>query len=329
MDVITFGEAMIRLTPPDFQKIEQCTQLMVNAGGAELNVAVALSRLGIKTAWASRLPENPLGTLIENKAREHNVNTEYIIHDKAGRAGIYFYQKGTSPRPSSIFYDRAFSSFANINKNDFNYEKILKRTKWFHTTGITPALGRGCAEAVFQFLKTAKQLNCMTSYDLNFRKKLWSEEEAQEIQEKYMKYVDILISTEEDIERVFKIKDQKSNYHKISEKLINKFKFKIVCITIRENISVWKNNWKAVLFDGKQFYSSDKWEVEITDRIGAGDSFTAGLIYSLLTKKSFKEALNFATAFSALKHSIPGDFNLTTKEEVEQLLQNKNLRVQR
>ncbi|MBU1077659.1 MAG: sugar kinase [Spirochaetes bacterium] len=328
-DVITFGEAMIRLTPPGFQKIEQSDKLKINAGGAELNVAVALSRLGSSSGWVSCLPENPLGNMISNKAREHNVLTDHIVWEKEGRAGLYFYEMGASPRPSSVLYDRAHSCMSGLDHKKLNYEKILKNAKWFHTTGITPALGDGCRKAVSEFLKRAKELKLTTSYDLNFRKKLWTEETAQKVQEEMMKDIDILISTEEDIERVFKIKDPQSNYHNISKKLIDKFKFKIVCITIRENISVWKNNWSAVLFDGKDFLESDKYEVEVVDRIGAGDSFTAGLIHSLLSGKPHKEALNFAVAFSALKHSIPGDFNLATKEETENLLKNKNMRVQR
>lgn len=330
MDVITFGEAMIRLTPPDFKRIEQTDQFEANPGGAELNVAVGLSQLGCQSQWISKLPDNGPGRLIIGQAQAMGVDVHSVIMEKTGRVGLYYYEKGSAPRPSSVLYDRTGSCFAHSVRKDYDYTKV-KRAKWFHTSGITPGLSSTCAEATLEFLKQAKLAKLTTSYDLNFRKKLWSEKKAQQIQQPMMEYVDILISTEEDIERVFKIKSSPNDYLKICEELKEKFNFKLIAITIRDNISVWKNRWSAVLFNAEknQLLNSRQYEVEIVDRIGAGDSFSAGLIYSLLLKKSYQTALDFAVAFSALKHTIPGDFNLATREEVERLLNSSNLRVQR
>ncbi len=339
IDVVTMGEAMIRLSPSHFKRLEQTTELEVYVGGGELNVAVAVSRLGLKSRWISKLPDNPLGWMIRNKAREQGVDTNFIAWEKNGRAGLYFMEFGASPRASKVLYDRFNSSASKMRADEFKWDEIFKGVKWFHISGITPALSESAAEATMSALKAAKKEGCMVSYDLNYRAKLWSEEEAQKIQEPMMEYVDVLISTEEDTARVFKIKADTSSdfkevkeetYMSVAEQLINKFNFKIVAITLRENISVWKNRWGAMAYDGNKFYTDIKREVEIVDRVGGGDSFSGGFIFGYLEKNGdIDYALKFGNAFSSIKHSVPGDLNWCTKEEVEAILKGNSLRVQR
>ncbi len=339
VEVVTLGEAMLRLSPPHFKRLEQTESFDVQVGGGELNVAVAVSRLGLKARWVSKLPNNPLGRMIRNKAREQGVDTEYIVWERGGRAGIYFMEFGATPRASAVLYDRANSSASKMKKGEFNWEEIFKGVKWFHVSGITPALSKSCIEVTEEALKAAKEAGCMVSYDLNYRAKLWSEDEAQRYQEPMMKYVDILISTEEDTARVFKIKSdtgedfkevREESYIRVAKQLVERFGFKVVCITLRENISVWKNRWGAMAYDGKEVYRDEKREVEIVDRVGGGDSFSGGFIYGYLsTGGDIGYALRFGNAFSAIKHSVPGDLNWCTKEEVEKILKGGSLRVQR
>ncbi|MBN1899340.1 MAG: sugar kinase [Spirochaetes bacterium] len=335
IDVVTLGEAMIRLSPPDFKRLEQADHFHAFVGGGELNVAVALSRLGLGSRWVSKLPENPLGKMIRNKAREQGVDTDYILWEDKGRAGIYFMEYGASPRPSVVLYDRAGSSASQMKKGEFQWEKIFRGARWFHVSGITAALSKSCAELTLEALKMARGCGLITSYDLNYRSKLWSEDTAQKTQEPLMEYVDVLISTEEDTQRVFKIKGggtkvDKENYRIVAKKLMDRFHFKIVCITLRENMTVWKNNWNALVYDGKRYYTDKQYRIEIVDRIGGGDSFSAGFIYGYLsTDGDIQYAVKFGNALAALAHSIPGDFNLSTKEDVERLLKGEGLRIKR
>jgi len=338
-DVVTFGEAMIRLSPPDFNRLEQTPTLNVNVGGGELNVAVATSRLGLKTAWVSRLTDNPLGRMICNKAREHGVNTSHIVWTKGDRAGLYFLELGASPRASAVYYDRAGSAISRIQPGEVDWPTALEGARVFHVSGITPALSASCAEVTAEALKAAKEAGCKVSYDLNYRAKLWTEAEAQKCQEPLMEYVDVLISTEEDTKRVFKISAQKTDektfktvsaesYKQVAAKLAEKFGFAVVAITLRETISVWRNRWGAIAYSGGTFYEDEMREVEIVDRVGGGDSFSAGLIYGYL-KGDLAYGVRFGNAFSALKHSVPGDLNWIQKEEVEKLLGGAGLRIQR
>ena len=233
-DVITFGETMIRLAPPNYLRLEQTPLLEVNVGGAEWNVAADLSRLGISVGWVSRLTDNPLGRMIRNKAREQGVDTSHIVWTKGDRVGIYFVEFGATPRPSSVLYDRKISAISQIKPGEVNWEEVLSGAKWFHTSGITPALSPGAAQVTADALKAAKKAGCKVSYDLNYRARLWTEEEARKCQGPLMEYVDVLISTEEDTRKVLGITAE--NYREVAKKLAETFNFEVVCITLREDI---------------------------------------------------------------------------------------------
>jgi 2-dehydro-3-deoxygluconokinase len=340
-DVVTFGEAMIRLSPPHFERFEQANSLDVRVGGGELNVAVGVSRLGLRSTWVSRLPKNPLGKLMENRARQAGVDTSNLVWSADGRMGLYFLEFGAAPRASSVLYDRAQSAISLVKPGEINWEKVFEGAKWFHTSGITPALSDSAAAVTLEALKAAKRAGATVSYDLNYRGKLWTPERAQAIQEPMMEYVDVLMTTEEDTKVVFKIAaagktDDKGfaevsaeTYKDVARRLQEKFNFKAVAITLRENPLVWRNTWTAIAYADGQYFDDVKYELEIVDRLGGGDSFSAGFIYGCLTKKSYADAVRYGNAFSALKHSIPGDFNWATLQEVENLLKGASLRVAR
>jgi 2-dehydro-3-deoxygluconokinase len=340
-DVVTFGEAMIRLVPPHFQRLEQTTSLDVQVGGGELNVAVGASRLGLTSAWVSRLPKNALGRLLENRVKQAGVDTSHLIWTGDGRLGLYFVEFGAAPRPSSVLYDRANSAISAIKPGEVSWKRVFEGAKWFHVSGITPALSDSAADATREALQAARAAGLTVSYDLNYRAKLWSPEKAQSVQEPLMQYVDVLITTEEDTGVVFKIKSEgktdagsftevsAETYKQVAEQLQRKFRFKAVAITLRENPLVWRNTWTAIAYAEGKFYDDVKYDLEIVDRIGGGDSFSAGFIYALLTKKSYDAAVRYGNAFSALKHSNPGDFNWATLAEVESLLKGASLRVAR
>jgi 2-dehydro-3-deoxygluconokinase len=340
-DVVTFGEAMIRLAPPHFQRLEQTTSLDVQVGGGELNVAVGASRLGLKSTWVSRLPKNPLGRLMENRVRQAGVDTSNLVWAAGARMGLYFVEFGAAPRASSVLYDRAHSAISALQPGEVDWKKIFQGAKWFHTSGITPALSDSAAAATLEALQAARQAGLTVSYDLNYRGKLWSPEKAQAVQEPMMEYVDVLITTEEDTSVVFKIKAEgrtvekgftevsAESYKDVARRLHEKFQFKAVAITLRENPLVWRNTWTAIAYAEGTFYDDVKYDLEIVDRIGGGDSFSAGFIYGRLVKNSYEAAIRYGNAFSALKHSTPGDFNWATLAEVESLMKGASLRVAR
>lgn len=326
-DVITFGEAMLRLSTPDYKRIEQTDIFNASIGGGELNVAVGTARLGLNSAWLSLLPDSPIGYLTRNKVLEAGVNTSLIKFSKKGRMGQYFVEFGASPRRTKVTYDRELSSISLIEEHDFNFKEIIK-TKLFHVSGITPALSEGCKLATMSSIVAAKENGAIVSFDVNYRQKLWSEDEANKYIIPLMEYIDILITTEEDIQKVFKITGK--DYYEVAEKLFKKFNFATVAITLREDISVWKNNWTAIAYDGNRFYDDKKYELELVDRFGAGDSFSAGFIYGYLTEdKDIETAVKYGNAFSALKHTNPTDFNWATLDEVKSLIGQKTLRVDR
>ncbi len=340
VDLVTFGETMVRLSPPDFQRIEQTASLDVKIGGAELNVAVAASRLGLKTRWVSRLTDNPLGHMIRNEARKHGVDTEFVQWTPEGRVGLYFVEFGASPRPSSVLYDRAGSAISQIAPGMINWEAVFQDARHFHCSGITPALSGSAAAATLEALEAAKKGGCTVSYDLNYRGKLWSAEKAREVQTPLMRYVDILISTEEDTKKVFGIEGEISgekedfralsaeSYGIVARKLAERFSFQVVAITLRENPSVWRNTWGAVAYHKGVIYEGPRFDLEIVDRVGGGDSFSAGFIYGYLTR-DVQYGLEFGNAFSALAHTIPGDFTYASAGEVEALLKGVSLRIRR
>jgi 2-dehydro-3-deoxygluconokinase len=325
-DVITFGEAMIRLSPPNFKRLEQASSLDVFIGGAELNTAVGLARLGRSTSWVSRLTRNPLGRLLANKVREAGVDTEHIVWTDDDRVGLYFLEFGAAPRASGVLYDRKNAAIAGIRPGMVDWPTIFAGSKWFHVTGITPALSAGAAETTREALSAARAAKVGISIDLNYRVKLWSQANAGRWMREFMNTCDVLITTEEDVERVFQIKG--SNYEDVALRLLDAFPLTTVAITLRENPLVWKNTWTAIACKGKTIYRTRTYEVEIVDRLGAGDSFAAGLIHGLLDD-DLQKGLDWGVAASALKHSIPGDFAWVTGEEVESLLKSGNLRIAR
>lgn len=326
-DVVTFGEAMVRLSPPHFQRLEQTQSLDVNAGGAELNVAVGLTRFGMKVAWVSKLPKNALGYLIRDRAQEFGVDCSNIVWSDQGRVGIYFLELGASPRASSVLYDRSGSAISIIKPGEVDWARVFHGSKHFHVSGITPALSGSAAEVTLEALREAKKAGCTVSYDLNYRKKLWTPTDAKRIQEPMMEDVDILITTEEDTNVVFGIKEK--DYEAVAEKLAQTFKFKVVAITLREDLSVWRNNWTAIVYQDGRIFRDRKYEVEIVDRVGAGDAFTAGFLYGWLKLKDVEKGVQYGNAFAALKHTLPGDFNWSTLGEVEALLKGAGLRISR
>lgn len=324
--VVTLGEAMLRLSPPDFHRLEQADSFDAKVGGGELNVAVGVSRLGLDSAWVSKLPENPIGRMVRNKAREHGVDTSSIVWSKSGRVGIYFLEFGANPRASSVVYDRAGSAVSTLAPGEVDWAKAFEGCKLFHVSGITPALSKSCAEATFEAIKAAKAAGAKVSYDVNYRKKLWTPEEANACQVPMMEYVDILITTEEDTGVVFGIREK--SYQDVAVKLNERFGFEVVAITLREDLSVLRNNWSALAYSNGEFHESAKYSCELIDRVGGGDSFTAGFVYGYLTG-DVKKGVDYGVAFSAIKHSIPGDLNWATLEEVETLLKGGGSRIQR
>jgi 2-dehydro-3-deoxygluconokinase len=326
-DVVTFGEAMIRLSPPNFQRLEQARSFDLYVGGAELNVAVGMSHLGMKSTWVSKLPKNGLGYLIRNRVQEAGADCSHVVWSDKGRAGIYFVEFGASPRASAVLYDRANSAISMIQPGEVDWPKVFNGSKHFHMSGITPALSDSATQVTAEALKAAKKAGCTVSYDLNYRKKLWTPADAKKVQEPMMEMVDILITTEEDTNVVFGIKEK--NYEAAAEKLAQTFKFKIVAITLREDLSVLRNNWTAIAYQDGKIYKDKKYEVEIVDRVGAGDSFTAGFLYIWIKEKDVQKGVQYGNAFAALKHTLPGDFNWSTLEEVEAQLKGAGLRISR
>jgi 2-dehydro-3-deoxygluconokinase len=325
-DVVTFGEAMIRLSPPNFRRLEQTDSLDLQVGGAELNTAVALARLGRTTAWVSRLTDNPLGRLIANRAREAGVSTEHVVWTNADRVGVYFLEFGAAPRASNVLYDRRGAAIANVTPGMVPWDRVLSGAKWFHITGITPALSRTAAETTREALQVAQAQKLQVSIDLNYRAKLWGPEEAGQWMGEFMDYCDVLVTTEEDIERVFGMKGK--DYEDVAAQVARRFPVKIVAITLRENPLVWRNSWTAIAYRQGELLRTRQYEVEIVDRLGAGDSFAAGLIHGLLDG-DLQKGLDYGIAASALKHSIPGDFAWITRDEVEGMLKGTGLRISR
>jgi 2-dehydro-3-deoxygluconokinase len=337
MDLVTFGEAMVRLTPPAFQRLEQAHSFDAYVGGGELNVAVAAARLGVSSRWVSRLPENALGRMIANRAREQGVDAhvEWTADD---RAGLYFVELGAAPRASSVLYDRAASAISRVTPGSIDWASVFAGARWYHVSGITPALSEAAAKVTAESLAAAKKAGLTVSYDLNYRSKLWSGQKARAVQEPLMEHVDVLITTEEDTRVVFGIgAETKDDYAhvdaeshaEVARALEKRFEVSAVAITLRENPRVLLNSWSAIVAADGKIHAAPRYEVEVVDRIGAGDAFSGGLIVSRLENRGWDDAVRFATATSALKHSIPGDFCLVTRNEVDQLLRGASLRVSR
>lgn len=326
--VVTFGEIMLRLQTPDYQRFIQAKSFDAVYGGGEANVAVSIANFGLEAAFVTKLPKNPIGNACLSDLRKYGVDTGYIARG-GERLGIYFVEKGASQRASNVVYDRAHSSISTAQKEDFDWKKIFEGADWFHFTGITPAISDDAAELCLEACKAAKEAGLSVSCDLNFRKKLWSSEKANKVMSGLMAYVDVAIANEEDAEKVFGIKAKETDitsgnlsdegYKDVCKQLVDKFGFKKVAITLRESISASVNNWSALLYDGQGFYKSKKYNINIVDRVGGGDSFGAGLIYGLLSDYNMQDTIEFAVAASCLKHTIEGDFNLVSVDEVKNL----------
>ena len=327
--VVTKGEIMLRLSTPGFERFVQAETFDVVYGGGEANVAVSLSNYGYDSYFVSKLPQNDIGQAAINHLRRFGVKTNYIVRG-GDRVGIYYLESGASMRPSKVIYDRAHSSIAEAETSDFNFDEIFKNASWFHFSGITPALGKNAAKLTEEALKAAKKHGVTVSVDLNYRKNLWTPEQAQKIMTNLMQYVDVCIGNEEDAEKVLGFKPGETDvtsgelelegYKNIFKQMKDKFGFKYVVSSLRESYSASDNGWSACAYDGDEFYHSRKYDIRIVDRVGGGDSFASGVIYGLLEGKNFKDALEFGVAASALKHTIHGDFNLVSVAEVENLL---------
>lgn len=327
--VVTMGEIMLRLSSPGFLRFSQSNSFDVVYGGGEANVAVSLANYGLDAYFVSKLPKHEIGQCAVEALRKQNVKTDYIARG-GDRVGIYFLETGASMRPSKVVYDRANSAISEAEISDFDFDAIFEDAEWFHFTGITPALGPKAAALTEAALIAAKKHGVTVSVDLNYRKKLWTPAEAQKVMTPLMKYVDVCIGNEEDAEKVLGFKPGETNVEKgelelagymdMFSRMQEKFNFKYVATSLRESYSASDNGWSALIYDGKEFYHSKKYEVRIVDRVGGGDSFASGLIYGLISGKDYKNALEFGVAASALKHTIFGDFNLVTVEEVEALV---------
>lgn len=317
MNIVTFGEAMIRLTPPHFMRLEQTRSFNVEVGGAELNVATGLVRLGHHAEWVSALPRNPLGRLVRNHARHLGVGTSHIVWKDGTRVGLYFLEEGASPRASRILYDRAGSAISQISPHELDWPAIFKGAHLFHTSGITPALSESAAAATREGLKAAKSAGLHVTYDLNYRGKLWSPEKARHVQEPLMSYVDVLITSEACAEVVFGIRGETPAM--TARRLAERFGFQVVTITLRETPSVLRNRVSALAYQDGQVVQDDWYEVEIVDRLGSGDAYTAGFICGYL-EGNLERAVQLGNAMSALKHTIVGDLNWVDPEDVEELI---------
>lgn len=327
--VITMGEIMLRLSTPDYSRFVQAESFDVIYGGGESNVAVSLANYGFDAHFVSKVPAHEIGQSAINHLRRYGVKTDYVARG-GDRLGIYFLETGASMRPSKVIYDRAESAIAQAKIEEFNFDEIFKGAEWFHFSGITPAISKAGADLTEAALKAAKKHGVTVSVDLNYRKKLWTPEEAKETMSKLMQYVDVCIGNEEDAEKVLGFKPGDTDvtsgdlkldgYKDIFKRMKEEFDFKYVVTSLRESYSASDNGWSALIYDGTDFYQSKKYDVRIVDRVGGGDSFAAGLIYGLLSGKPCGESLEFAVAASALKHTIFGDFNHVNVSEVETLM---------
>ena len=327
---VCFGEIMLRLNPPGFERLFQSPTLHASFGGGEANVAVSLAQFGCDSAYVTRLPANAVGDAALRALRAEGVHVEHVVRG-GSRLGIYFAETGASQRPSTVIYDRSHSAISELQPGSIPWHDVFDGASWFHWTGITPALSAGAADCVREAIQAARRAGVRVSVDLNYRKKLWSEAKAKEIMGPMMRDVDVVIANEEDLQSVLGVHvpgtDVTSGqlnlqgFRQAAEQVTRDFGPSQVAITLRESLSASDNGWSAVFWDAKQktLHQSQRYSVRLVDRIGGGDSFAAGLIYGLVTGRGEEQALGFAVAASALKQTIPGDFNRVTAQEVEAL----------
>ena len=333
--IVTFGEIMLRLATPGYQRFIQSNSLNATFGGGEANVAVSLANYGLNAEFVTRLPKNDVAEWCLSELRKYNVGTQNIVRG-GERVGIYFLETGAVARPSKVVYDRANSSIADIQPGMINWKEVLKDADWFHWTGITPALSQGAAGACLEAIKTANEMGVMVSTDLNYRKNLWKYgKKASEIMPALVEGCDVILGNEEDAEKVFGIKPEgfevahtggeinAAEFESVCTQMMERFpRAKKVIITLRGSINANHNTWGGVLYSDGKLYESKRYDItHIVDRVGGGDSFMGGLIYGLLTYgEDNQKALDFSVAASCLKHTVYGDFNLVTVPEVEALM---------
>jgi 2-dehydro-3-deoxygluconokinase len=345
-DLIGFGEAMVRFTAPDHARLEQSSHLLIAIAAAELNVSVNASRLGLKSAWISKLVDIWSGQYIINKGREHGVDMSGVIllpFDGKGtvRNGLCYLEVGIGPRASKQMYDRAHSAISLIKPGDIDWEKTLSQTRWFHTTGITTAISDNAAAEAITSLKMAKKLGVATSFDLNFRSTLWTSRKAIEVMKQVMPYVDVIIGNEEDFEKMLGIKAEggtesyadldPEKYKTVANQVVKLYpNVQVVGTTLRHVKTALLNDWQTVMLYKGKFYSSKKYEnLEVLDRTGGGDSFASALICSMLEGRDPQETIEFSAAYSALCHGFMGDWNWATRDEAEKVMKGGSARVVR
>jgi len=326
--IVTFGEIMLRLAPNGYYRFFQNDQMQATFGGGEANVAVSLANYGMDASFVTKLPKHAIGQAAVDSLRYFGVDTKDITRG-GDRVGIYYLEKGASQRGSVCIYDRAYSAIQQASSEDFNWNEIFEGADWFHFTGITPALGGNLVEICKEACIAAKNKGVKISCDLNYRGKLWTRDEARAAMSELCKYVDVCIANEEDAKDVFGIEAEntdiyggklnKEGYKSVAKQLMDTFGFEKVAITLRTSISANDNDWAGMLFDGENYCFSKEYHLHIVDRVGGGDSFGAGLIYALLNGKDTQQAIEFAVAASALKHTVEGDFNRVSVSEVEKL----------
>lgn len=329
MKFVCFGEIMARISPVGYKRVVQSTEFEITYGGGEANVAVSLANYGKEAAYVTKLPKNDIAESALRTLRAHGIDVSNVAFG-GERVGTYYCEKGASQRASKVTYDRKYSSISMAEKADFDWKKIFDGACWFHFTGITPALSDSCAEITLEACKTAKEMGLKVSCDLNFRKKLWTSEKAGKVMGELMPYIDVLIANEEDSEKVFGIKADNTDitsgelsnegYKQVAKTLSDRFNIPAVAITLRSSISASQNKWAAMLYKDGEYYFSKSYMIQIVDRVGGGDSFGGGLIYALSEGYSAQDAIEFAVAASCLKHTVEGDYNEVSVDEVKALM---------
>jgi 2-dehydro-3-deoxygluconokinase len=323
-DVIALGEAMVRLTPPNFQRLEQAVSLDVNIGGSELNTAVGLSRLGMRTAWVSKLTSNALGRMVVGKAREHGVDTSHVVWTDEARVGVYFVEPGASPRASQVLYDRRGAAITTLRPEEVEWNSLLAQTKVFHISGITPALSADALATTEAAIEAAHANKCLVTMDMNYRVKLWTKDAARECLSRLLPKVNVLLTTSDDLEIVFGLTGDRVE---VARRIKEMFSLDVVAITIREAPTVLRGTWTSIALADK-LYEGKVTQLELIDRVGSGDAYTAGFIYGYLTGDVAK-AVAYGDAMSVLKHSMPGDFIFVTEKEVTQQTKSSGTKIVR
>jgi 2-dehydro-3-deoxygluconokinase len=329
--VVTFGEIMLRLSPPGFERLLQSPMLVATFGGGEANVAVSVANFGLESTYITAVPPHAIGDAVIRALRAEGVRTDQIIRS-GSRLGVYYAETGASQRASNVIYDRANSSISELKPDAIDWTRVFAGVDWYHVTGITPALGPNGVESTRRSVAAARAAGVQVSVDLNYRKKLWTEKQAQAVMGPLMRDVDVVIANEEDLQSVLGVHvpgtDVTSGqlniegFREAAERVTRDFGPKMVAITLRESVSASDNGWSAVLWDANTgtLHRSQRYDVRLVDRIGGGDSFAGGLIFGLVTGRGPEAALRFAVAASALKQSIPGDFSRVTLDEVDRMV---------